>query len=110
MNATSLPLNGESQVLEAERRWTQAHLDLDLDVIDEILAEGYRKIVPDGSVIDKRLALAFYAARETGWEVAESDQLEVHVSGTAALVIGRWTGRGDNLGERFGYQARFASV
>lgn len=110
VNTTSLPPDPESQILEVERRWAQAHLDLDLGAIDDILAENYRKIAPDGRVIDKRQALAFYAARETAWEVAESDQLEVYLHGTAALVIGRWTGRGYNMDERYDYRARFASV
>ena len=110
MSTPSSAPDAESQVLAVERCWAQAHRDLDLAAIEAILAEGYRKITPDGSVIDKRQALTLYEARESGWEVAESDQLEIHVHGTTALVIGRWTGRGDNLGERFDYQARFVSV
>jgi len=47
-----------------ERRWVRADRDLDLAVIEDILAGGYRQIQPDGTVIEKNQAVASYAARK----------------------------------------------
>lgn len=48
------------EVLEAERLWVQAHRDLDIDSLEEMLDEDYVQIRPDGSVIGKHEALESY--------------------------------------------------
>ncbi len=68
------------EVIAAERRWVQAHRDLDL--------ESYRS--------GKRRS-----------DHAESDQYRVTVIGNSAILVGRWIGRGENDGEPFDYTARF---
>ncbi|MBN2336251.1 nuclear transport factor 2 family protein [Candidatus Bathyarchaeota archaeon] len=67
-------------------------------------------IRPDGSVFGKAEALRDYQPRVRYWELAESDDYRIRVYGDTAVVIGRWTARGVNRGERFDYQARYTSV
>ncbi len=38
------------EVIAAERRWVQAHRDLDLDALENLLEDDYVQIRPDGSV------------------------------------------------------------
>ncbi len=98
------------EVIETERRWVQAHRDLDIDVIKEILHENYTQLKSDGSLARKIETVASYASGKRHWEVAQSDQYDVQIFGDIALLIGRWIGRGENSGERFDYTARFMSI
>ncbi len=98
------------EVIETERRWVQAHRDLDIDVIEAILNEAYTQLQSDGSVKRKPETVASYASGHRHWDVAESDQYDVQIFGDVALLIGRWIGRGENSGDKFDYMARFMSL
>jgi ketosteroid isomerase-like protein len=98
------------EVIATERRWVQAHRDLDLDALDAIMSDDYRQIRSDGSVIGKSEALASYASLTRRWELAESDEYDLQVHHNVAVLIGRWTGRGENAGELFDYRARFMAI
>jgi ketosteroid isomerase-like protein len=99
-----------SQIIEVEKSWSAAHLNLDLGLIEEILSENYRQIQPDGSLIGKDELLASYRSGLRSWVIAESDELEIRLLGDTALMIGRWRGKGVNNGHEFDYQARFLAV
>ncbi len=94
----------------AERRWVQAHRDLDLEALEEMLDDDYVQIRADGSVIGKQEALESYRSGKRRWDHAESDQYHVTVIGNAAVLVGRWIGRGENEGEPFDYTARFMAI
>jgi ketosteroid isomerase-like protein len=74
------------------------------------MTDEYHRIESDGSVSDRAQTLARYTPETRYWEKAEGDDYIVRVYGDTAIVIGRWTARGVNNGERFDYQARFLSV
>lgn len=97
-------------VLEAEQRWAQAHLDLDLAVIESLLSDRYRHFGPDGSVTGKSDLLDSYASGNRYWEVAESTDHEVQILGGVAVLTGLWRGVGVNTGEAFDYSARFVCL
>lgn len=97
-------------VLAAERAWTEAHRRGDVETIARLMAEDYCKIESDGSVRDRRQALASYTPETRYWEKAQGDEYVVRVYGDTALVIGRWTARGMRDGVPFDYAARFLSV
>lgn len=101
-------MNDVEAILQTEKEWVEAHLRLDHATIARIMADDYVIIGKNGTVIDREQALASYRARR--WEYAHSDELDVRVYGDAAVVIGRWTARGENNGKRFDYAARFMSV
>jgi len=98
------------EVMAVEREGTEAHLRGDVTTIARLMAEDYLKIESDGSVSDRATTLAKYTPETRYWEKAEGDEYVVRVYGDTAVVIGRWTARGMNNGERFDYAARFLSV
>lgn len=98
------------EIIEAERRWVQAHRDLDLEVLESMLAEDYLQIRSDGSVVGRQEVLDSYKSGKRYWEIAESDEYKINVLGNSAILIGRWRGKGENDGESFDYTARFMSV
>ncbi len=98
------------EILNVERRWVEAHRNLDLDSISDILADDYRQIQADGRVIGKDELIQSYSSGNRRWEIAESDDYEVRLLGSAALLIGRWRGKGENNGEALDYTARILAV
>ena len=99
-----------NEVLGVEKEWVQAHLDMDIEALERIMAQDYTNISPDGRVIGRDEDLASYKSGERKWEYAESDQYQVRVYGNTAVLIGRWRAKGVNNGESFDYSARFTSV
>ncbi|MEA3336709.1 MAG: nuclear transport factor 2 family protein [Chloroflexota bacterium] len=97
-------------VIETEKRWAAAHLDLDMDTIEAILSDEFMQIEADGSVIGKDELLISYRSGDRGWEIAQSDEYEVRLMGDVAILTGRWRGKGQNAGESFDYTARFMAV
>jgi ketosteroid isomerase-like protein len=98
------------EVIRVEKRWVQAHRDLDLATLEEILAEDYVQIRADGSVIGKAEALQSYGSGKRKWDYADSDDYRISVYGDVAILLGRWIGRGENDGQRFDYTARFMAI
>ena len=98
------------EVLQAERVWVEAHRRLDIAALDRLMADDYRHIRTDGSVVGKAEDLVSYQTGDRYWDFAESDEYDIQVYGHTAVLIGRWRARGINAGERFDYAARFISV
>lgn len=98
------------EVLAVEREWTEAHRQGEVATLERLMAEDYLKIQPNGSVAGKAEVLASYQSGQRTWESAQADEYDVRLYGKTAVVIGRWTARGVNHGQRFDYAARFLSV
>lgn len=99
-----------AEIIKAERRWVQAHRDLDLETLESMLAEDYLQVRSDGSVIGKQEVLESYRSGKRHWEIAESDEYQINLLGNSAILIGRWQSKGKNDGETFEYTARYMSV
>ena len=98
------------EVLSAETEWTQAHLETDIIALDRLMHQNYSIIKPNGTVWDKKTALASYIPGKRDWEEAESTDHTVNVYGDVAVVIGLWKAKGVNNGVLFDYSARYSSV
>lgn len=98
------------EVIRVEHRWAQAHRDLDLATIEEILAEDYVQIRADGAVIGKAEAMQSYRSGKRRWDYAHSDQHHVRLYGDVAILLGRWMSSGENDGVPFDYTARFMAI
>ena len=98
------------EVLSVEHAWTEAHLRGDVQTLEEIMASDYLKIQSDGSLSDKKTTLASYQPDRRAWDVARGDEYDVRIYGDTAVLIGRWTARGNNDGQPFDYAARFLSI
>ena len=103
-------MNPIDEVLAVEREWTEAHLHGEVAILERLMAEDYIKIQPNGSVAGKAEVLATYQPGLRSWEHAQGDEYDVRLYGETAVVIGRWTARGVNNGQRFDYVTRFLSV
>ena len=100
----------KKEIIKAERCWVQAHLDLDLEIIESMLAEDYTQIRSDGTVAGKQETLESYRNGKRSWEKAESDQYQINLLGDSAVLIGRWRGKGESGGKPFDYSARFMCI
>lgn len=98
------------EVLAVEYAWTEAHLRGDIKTLEAIMAFDYLKIQSDGSLSDKKTTLASYQPDRRAWDVAHGDEYDVRIYGDTAIVVGRWTARGNNDGQPFDYAARFLSI
>ena len=99
-----------SEVLAAEQAWAEALRTLDLDALEQLMADEYAIIQPGGGVVDKLATLDSLRGERRHWEIARSDEHDVRIYGETAVVIGRWTGKGVNQGQAFDYQARYLCV
>ncbi len=106
---TNNPVKSQ-QIIERDLEWAQAHKDLDLKLIDDILSADFQQIQGDGSSIGKSELLSSYGSGNRQWIIAESSDHQVQFSGDLAILIGRWWGKGINTGEEFDYSARFISI
>jgi ketosteroid isomerase-like protein len=97
-------------VINAEQQLAAAHAALDLHQLEQLLHPDYLIIQPGGRTEDKEDVLASYRSGNRHWETARSDQLDVRLYGSTAVVIGRWTAAGQNGDEPFAYSARFLAV
>lgn len=98
------------EVLAAEQAWLQAHLALDLAVLDTLMHPDYTIIWPSGRVVEKAEALASYTSGERHWDEAGIHELDVRIYDDIAVVNGLWKANGVNRGVPFDYQARYTSV
>lgn len=110
MTQSTWESKARGEVMAAEQAWVRAHLDLDLMVLDQIMADDYLAVGLDGELTDKAQTLASYSSGNRHWDVAEGDEYTVHLYDRTAVVYGRWRGAGINCGEPFDYAARFISV
>jgi hypothetical protein len=99
-----------TEVLETERRWVQAHRELNIADIEDILDEAYKRIEEDGSVTGKSDVVASYRSGERHWDVAEGSDYAVQVFENTAVVAGIRRGVGVNQGQAFDYRARSITV
>ena len=104
------PTNDHTTVIQAEQALAAAHLTLDLATLDRLLHPDYVIVQPDGTIETKSATLVSLQTGDRHWDLAESDELIVHLHGDTAVVTGRWRGRGRNGTIHFDYHARFLST
>jgi len=110
MSEPANPTLAVEQVLRAEREWLLAHIRLDFQALDHLMAPEYIQIDARGRVVGKEQVLEPFRSGGRGWDEAHSDDHDVRIYGNTAVVIGRWRARGINTGQPFDYAARYVSV
>jgi len=98
------------QVIQAERLWLEAHLQLDLAALERLMADEYTLISDRGELLNKSQVLAAFRAGKKHWDEAESDDYRIQIDGDLAIVRGRWRARGENSGVAFDFTSRYRSV
>ncbi len=100
----------QGQIAQSERELAQAHVDMDLEKIDDLLHPDYTILQPDGETENKESVLTSYLTGSRHWHEAAVNDLSIAVFGNLALVSGLWTAAGQNGAESFDYSARFLSM
>jgi ketosteroid isomerase-like protein len=98
------------QVIQAEQDWLRAHLQLDVALLDRLMAAEYTQVNSRGALLVKAEVLASFQGDARHWDEAGSDEYRVQIYDEVAVVYGRWQARGVNAGEPFAYAARYISV
>ena len=98
------------ELLAIEHEWAAAHRNGDFATMERLMADDFVKVLPDGSLANKAEVLASLRDQHRSWYFAAGDEYDVRILGDAAVVIGRWRGRGSNNGQPFDYSARFSSI
>jgi ketosteroid isomerase-like protein len=110
LNSPSTVDDDRQAVAQVEYDLAEAHLQLDLDVIDRLLHPDYVNVQPGGRLETKAEFLASLRSDTRHWDVARADQFDIRLYGDTAIVIGRWRASGRHGIEHFDYAARFLSV
>ena len=71
----------QREVIADEQQLAAAHLDLDLQTIDHLLHADYAILQPGGRIEGKQETLASLREGERSWQMAQSDQLELRITG-----------------------------
>jgi len=99
-----------AQVIEAERQWLNAHLKLDLVLLDRLMADEFLQVNDRGELLSKQQVLASFKSGNRYWQEANSGEYKLQVYNEVAVVCGRWQAKGVNTGQSFDYAARYISV
>jgi len=102
--------NRIQQVIQAEQDWLKAFLQLDLAVIEHMMADEYMQVNNRGELVSKAEVLASFEGEKRHWDYANSSEYRIHIYGETAVVYGLWEARGVNSGQSFDYSARYISV
>ena len=84
-----------------EEKWDAATAKVDLVTVDAILADTFVSTGTEGQVRTKAEVLASLKSGATKYEASKLDDIHVYLYGDAAVVTGRWTGKGIEEGKPF---------
>ncbi len=91
----------EEELLKLEDEFARAVASNDVDALDEILAEDWIIVGPDGNITDKARFLGVIKSGVLSHEVMESTDWRVCLYGNTALVTGLTTTKGKFMGQDF---------
>lgn len=75
-------------IKQLERDWTDAEKAADLDKLGQIVADDWRGLQPDGTIINKRQLVADIKSGASKIESEEIGPMEVKLMGRVAVVMG----------------------
>ena len=97
-------------LLDTEQAWVQAHREMNVQSIRQLLDDDYTQLKADGKLVGKQELVVDYSSGNRYWEIAESEPIKVQIFGEIGLLFGKWHGKGQNHGEAFDYSAYFLAV
>jgi ketosteroid isomerase-like protein len=85
---------GEEAALRAiEQKWEDAALKGDVATLGAILADTFVSTSADGHIQSKAEMLGQIKSGEVKYESSKVDEVKVTVYGSAAILMGRWSGK-----------------
>jgi ketosteroid isomerase-like protein len=101
----------KSEVRSLSERWFRAWLEKDAAVVDELAAEDYLYVAPNGTVLDRRGILRVVRSPTYRLERGERTEVVVRAVGReAATVRHHYRGEGSFEGEAFSDDQRCVMV
>jgi ketosteroid isomerase-like protein len=91
----------QEELLKLEDEFTRAITNNDADALDEILADDWIIVDPDGGIIDKAHFLGVIKSGVLSHELMESTDMRVRLYGNTAIVTGLTTTKGKFMGQDF---------
>ena len=91
----------EEELLKLENEFARAVTSNDADALDELLADDWVIVEPDGSFIDKARFLGVIKSGALSHESMESTDLRVRIYGNTAVVTGLTATKGKFMGQDF---------
>jgi ketosteroid isomerase-like protein len=91
----------EVTIKALEEKWDAATAKVDLVTVDAILADTFVSTGTEGQFRTKPEVLASLKSGATKYEASKLDDMRVFLYGDAAVVTGRWTGKGVEEGKPF---------
>jgi len=89
----------EEELLKLENEFARAVTSNDADALDELLADDWVIVEPDGSFIDKARFLGVIKSGALSHESMESTDLRVRIYGNTAVVTGLTATKGKFKGQ-----------
>lgn len=77
------------EIERLERTWPEALVNADIELLEEIWAEDYSLVTPDGTHVTRADCLAGLCDGEIQFEAFDANALEISVNGEDAVVSGR---------------------
>jgi ketosteroid isomerase-like protein len=99
-----------AQILELEKKWTEAYRQRDVGILSSLLAEDFIITVEDGSTYGKVGYISHSANVSVKVEIAELSELRVRMHGNAAVVTGAYHEKGVSNGTPYEYRDRLTDV
>src|SRR6266567_5153203 len=91
----------DEELLKLENEFARAVTSNDADALDELLADDWVIVEPDGSFIDKARFLGVIKSGALSHESMESTDLRVRIYGNTAVVTGLTATKGKFMGQDF---------
>ena len=91
----------DEELLKLENEFARAVTSNDADALDELLADDWVIVEPDGSFIDKARFLGVIESGALSHESMESTDLRVRIYGNTAVVTGLTATKGKFMGQDF---------
>ena len=101
----------QNELIKLENDWNNALVKRDMAALNRVMADDWTFIDPDdGTIMTKAQALASIKSGETVLTSAVGDQWNVRVYGDAAVVLDRWTTKGQYKGMDVSGQYRYTDT
>ena len=95
------PSSVREELLESAHSWDRAMVENDAEAIGSFMADDWKIIGPDGSVVDKATFLALVRSGDLIHDVMTSEDLHIRIYGDTAVVTSRGVSGGTYRGQPF---------
>ena len=91
----------KTQLIELEKRSAAALISGDFQALGSIFAEEWKVVGPDGQVLTRQQVFEQLRGTDLKFTSYDISELDVHIFGDTAIVIGHGNPHGETRGEKF---------